>query len=109
MEHILSECSASGQLTVWGLAKALWQLKHDDWPTVTLGTILDCGMSHFTDKEGSPHKGASLLFNIIITESAHLIWKLQCEKRHISFEDDPEKHHSEVEVHHQWVKPSITD
>jgi hypothetical protein len=46
-------------------------------------------MSTFIDK------GANHLFCIII-------WKLQCERR-ISFEDNPEKYHSEVEVHNRWI------
>jgi hypothetical protein len=74
MEYILLECSAPGQLTVWNLSKTLWQQKYDDWPTITIGTILGCGMSIFIDK------GANCLFHIIISESAHLIWKLQCER-----------------------------
>jgi hypothetical protein len=97
MDHILLECSAPGQKTIWNLAKTLWQSKHNIWPNITYGTTLGCGMSNFKNEKGETSKGTNRLFRILITESTHLIWKLRCERR-IANEDNPEKHHTEAEV-----------
>ena len=54
-------------------------------------------------KNGKPDTGLNRLFKIIVSESTHLIWKLRCERR-IAREDDPQKLHSEHEIHDRWVK-----
>ncbi|KAG1899290.1 uncharacterized protein F5891DRAFT_954431, partial [Suillus fuscotomentosus] len=46
--------------------------------------------------------GKNRLFSILVLESAHLIWKLRCE-RTIKFNGDQEKYHSETEIHNRWV------
>ncbi|KAG1751740.1 hypothetical protein EDB19DRAFT_1591612, partial [Suillus lakei] len=43
------------------------------------------------------------LYTIIISESAHLIWKLQCE-RVIKFNGDESQFHLDTEIHNRWVK-----
>jgi hypothetical protein len=79
MDHILLECSTSGQKTIWNLEKTLWQSKHNTWLNIKYGTILGCRMSNFKNEKGETSKGTNHLFHILITESAHLIWKLRCE------------------------------
>ena len=59
-------------------------------------------MADFKTEEGEPQQGKNRLYRIIMSESAFLIWKLRCERR-ISNEDDPEKLHSETEIHNRWV------
>ena len=59
-------------------------------------------MADFKTEEGATQKGKDRLYRILISESAYLIWKLRCERR-ISNEDDPEKYHSETEIHNRWV------
>lgn len=46
--------------------------------------------------------GKSRLFKIIVLESAHLIWKLRCE-RVIKNEGIKEKYHTETEIYNRWV------
>src|ERR1700738_4744935 len=102
MEHILLECIAPGQATIWNIAKTLWQLKHNYWPRITYGTITGCSMSNYTNDKGHKLKGKNRLFRIIVSESAHLIWRLRCERR-IQNDDNPESFHSETEIHNRWV------
>src|SRR3954449_10130553 len=102
MEHILLECNAPGQKIIWKLTKELWLKKHDTWPVLKYGTILGCSMADFKIEEGAPQQGKNRLYRILMSESAFLIWKLRCERR-ISKEDDPEKFHSETEIHNRWV------
>jgi len=40
MEHILTECKASGQEVIWNLAKELWALRGLPWIKPRFGTIL---------------------------------------------------------------------
>ena len=102
MEHILLECNAPGQKIIWKLTKELWLKKHDTWPVPKYGTIQGCSMADFKTEEGAPQQGKNRLYRILMSESAFLIWKLRCERR-ISKEDDPEKFHSETEIHNRWV------
>jgi hypothetical protein len=59
-------------------------------------------MADFKTKEGKPQQGKNRLYRILMSESAFLIWKLRCERR-ITKEDNPEKFHSETEIHNRWV------
>jgi len=79
MEHILTECTIPGQREIWELAKTLWSGKHTEWPQIkNVGLIMGCGLAAFKDKTGEPDEGANRLYRIIISESAHLVWKLRC-------------------------------
>ncbi|KAG1849625.1 hypothetical protein C8R48DRAFT_614022 [Suillus tomentosus] len=44
----------------------------------------------------------SRLFSTLLAESAHLIWKLRCE-RAIKLEGNEEKYHSECDIHGRWI------
>ncbi|KAG2748708.1 RnaseH-domain-containing protein [Suillus brevipes Sb2] len=94
MEHILTNCPANAQSTIWKLAETIWPSTNGPWPQLTLGTILGCGNITLTkqrtnslqsqqEQEHRPHpepmKGASRLLRILIAESAHLIWTLRCD------------------------------
>lgn len=97
LEHILLECTAPGRAIVWDLARQLWDMTGLQWPALRFGTILGCGLSDFRSTDGVGLPGANRLYRIIIFESAHLIWKLRCERR-IEHLDDPERRLSEREV-----------
>ncbi|KAJ7676571.1 hypothetical protein DFH06DRAFT_976497, partial [Mycena polygramma] len=103
MEHILLECNAPGQSTVWKLCEELWNKKHGQFPTLKIGTILGCGIAEFKDRKGVIDKETGRLFKILISESAYLIWLLRCE-RVISRRNDPAKYHTEVEIHNRWLR-----
>jgi ribonuclease HI len=102
MEHILTECSIPGQQMIWNLTKTLWTKKYSTWPQLRYGMILGCSMGKFTNQAGHIKPGANRLFQILISESAYMIWKIRCERR-IQNEDNPEKYHSETEIHNRWL------
>jgi hypothetical protein len=92
MQHILTECNALTKRKVWELAQRIWPHAPKFWPNINLGTILGTGaltlperhpnqiqVNH--DLRPSPKSKATLrLLQIIISEAAHLVWVLQCER-----------------------------
>ncbi|KAJ3855451.1 hypothetical protein EV368DRAFT_72288 [Lentinula lateritia] len=82
LEHILIECTASGQKEIWGLAKQTWERTGLQWSDLQFdfGTILCCGLADFKNAEGKRETGQSRLFRILISESAYLIWKIRNER-----------------------------
>ena len=96
MSHILIHCTALPVTTVWNLAKELWPHDSAPWPELSLGAILGCGCLSAQVREneneqnepgneegkwtGAKHRGATRLLQILISEAAHLIWVLRCER-----------------------------
>ncbi|KAJ6528953.1 hypothetical protein B0H19DRAFT_1214591 [Mycena capillaripes] len=97
MEHILVECPASGQDLIWHLCGQIWEKKHQRMPKMTLGLILGCGLAEFKDSKGKNMQHASRLFRIIVSESAHLIWKVRNERVIRG------RKHTESEIHNRWL------
>lgn len=79
MEHILTECDLPGQKHIWKTVEKIWLKKHKEWPRLTIGTILGSPLAKFTTNDGKRRAGANRLYRILITEAAHLIWKLRCD------------------------------
>ncbi|KAJ7136376.1 ribonuclease H-like protein [Mycena crocata] len=102
MEHILLECNAPGRELLWSLAKKLWELKGYQWPEMSYGTIFACGLADVRDSRGKRDSGANRLFRILISETAHQIWKLRC-TRVIQRGNDPALYHTEAELHNKWL------
>lgn len=102
MEHILIECQAPEREYIWSLAKELWERKGLPWPELRIGSVLGSGHANFTHPNGKPRPGANRLYRILMTESAHLIWVLRCERR-IKHADMPNANISEIEAHNKWV------
>jgi ribonuclease HI len=75
MDHILTKCNAAGQKEVWDLASEMWHMKTGKDMRPTLGQIMAGGVT----KVGN--MGENRLYKILITESAHLIWKLRNERK----------------------------
>jgi hypothetical protein len=103
MEHILLECKATGQERVWKLVKDLWHeaMPKYELPYLSIGSILGIGLLEIIDSEGKPVPGATRLLQILISESAYLIWLIRnewCMRR----EQDPTKIHSRKEVKARW-------
>jgi hypothetical protein len=94
MEHILLDCTVSGQAAVWHLAKTLWALKRKEWPTVSFGSTKILRNEY--------NKWDNKLIRILISESAYFIWKLRCE-RCISMGNSPEAQHTTHEIHNRWL------
>jgi len=104
MEHILTECKASGQNTVWRLTQELLTMKGlSQLPAIpTFGQILGCSLARLRNHENKLLKGSSRLYTIVMSESAHLIWRLRCEWK-INRGEDPQKIHTKVEVMGRWL------
>ena len=104
MTHILTECQASGQETIWKLAKELWDMRGLPWTDPKLGTILGCGLSDFhPENKKTRLTGANRLYAILMSESAHLIWKMRCEWK-INREGSPTRIHTEDEIEATWER-----
>ncbi|KAF9028758.1 hypothetical protein BDZ89DRAFT_1252330 [Hymenopellis radicata] len=67
MEHILFECEFPGQKEIWEIASEVWKNKTGEELNVTFGTVV----------EGVTKRGRSRLRRILISELAHLIWKIR--------------------------------
>ena len=100
MEHI--QCKVSGQKIIWGLASKVLKLKKINLGRPTFGAILGCGMPTYKDNKGKMLKEKNWLYTIIMSESAHLIWKIRCEWR-ISREEDRDRLHTKAELEKKWV------
>lgn len=102
MEHILLDCNSLASRTIWKAAKDLWCKREVSWPNIRFGTILGCSLITFNNENGKKITGKSRLFNILGLVSAHLIWKLRCE-RTIKYKGNQEKFHSETEIYNRWL------
>ena len=74
MEHIVIECPNSNAISIiWNLAKNLWLRCEEFWPEIRFGTVLGCTLADFKNENGKKLHGKNRLFEILITESAHLM------------------------------------
>jgi hypothetical protein len=80
MDHILTQCETPGQKEVWELAEQIWTRKNLEWCQPWLGNIVSCALAIFKMDDGMQTPGANRLWRILVSESAHLIWKLHCER-----------------------------
>lgn len=101
MDHIMLRCPASGQETIWALAKELWERKHKGktrWPTMTnVGSITRCALAHFVQGK-KPKPGDNRLYKFLIAESAMLIWILRIERVYKG-----EQEQTTEEIRARWV------
>jgi hypothetical protein len=102
LEHILLHCDIPGRKVVWENVKKLWLRKQTTWPELTnIGLITGCGLIKFNDDEGRPLWGTDRAYRILISESAHFIWKLQCSR--IQSGTPEEEWPKDVEIQHRWL------
>ncbi|KAI0779131.1 hypothetical protein BC629DRAFT_1289949 [Irpex lacteus] len=104
IDHILTKCRAPGQETIWNQVSAALGKKVGNTPPITLGTITGANLlkiTYETDEEETVATGKTRLFRIMVAESAHLIWKIRCE-RVIEHEDDPSKWPSQAHIVARW-------
>ena len=104
------ECNSPIRRTVWNLARRTWPHAPRLWPNIKLGTILGVGCltipreqipgeiagrpPHPTPKE----RATTRLLQILISEAAHLIWVLRCERV------IQEKNITEQEIRKRWER-----
>ncbi|KAJ6478471.1 hypothetical protein C8R47DRAFT_984078 [Mycena vitilis] len=94
MDHILTKCEVAGQKEIWELASELWQKKTgQQLPKPTTGQIMACAAIKKKDK------GTTRLFRILVSESAHLIWKVRNER--VIQSKEPA---SINEIRNRWLK-----
>jgi hypothetical protein len=74
-QHILILCRATPCNLIWSLAKDLWPHAQHLWPETTLGIILGCGAITLPALEHREN-----LLQILMSEAAHLIWVMRCER-----------------------------
>ncbi|KAJ6489889.1 hypothetical protein C8R45DRAFT_1138743, partial [Mycena sanguinolenta] len=108
LDHIALECNAPGQKLVWDLTQQLWSQKYYQWPTLgwrglpTLnwGLILGCNLVTFQSEKGIILPEKARLFAILVSTGWHLIWQLRRER----VIENPDRIHSESEIHNRWLK-----
>ncbi|KAI0782454.1 ribonuclease H-like protein [Irpex lacteus] len=101
MEHILVDCDSPERKIIWRLAEKAWAKKHNEWPGVHIGNIIGAPLAQFKNEKGERKGGASRFFTILMTESAHLIWKIRCERR-IQRTEDEGRTHTDEEITRRW-------
>jgi len=102
-EHIITECDSTERTTIWEQANNLWKRRYSESLPTSEGAVLGGGLANFKKSNGKPDAAKNRLYRILITESAHLIWVLRCERR-IANEDSPFNHHAEETVKNRWYK-----
>ena len=102
-EHIITECDSTERKTVWDQANRLWKRRYDEDLHASEGAVLGGGLANFRKDDGKPDAAKNRLYRILITESAHLIWVLRCERR-IANDDNPRNYHTEEAVGSRWYK-----
>jgi ribonuclease HI len=109
MAHILTECDNPHRRLIWDLAAETWPHGRLLWPEINLGMILGAGCLKIKRQraenirhKNATNKGATRLLHILISEAAHLIWVLRCERviREVMHGDD--------KIRPRWLK-SIND
>ncbi|KAJ7063029.1 hypothetical protein C8F01DRAFT_985242, partial [Mycena amicta] len=81
------------------LTEQLWKLKYKVWPKMGWGLILGCNVTRFNSRAQSEK---DRLYAILVSTSWHLIWRIRLQRR-IDFHDDPERWHTEKQIHNMWV------
>ncbi len=80
MTHIIFDCKAVGQSTIWKLLKETWALTGSTWYEPCWGTSFGAACAVFKSEDGSRKAHKEHLWCILCTEALHLIWKLRCER-----------------------------
>jgi hypothetical protein len=94
MSHIQTECNALSRRKVWDLARNTWPHAPELWPNITLGIILGVGtlaIPQYRPNQENPdrnpqtrptlkQRATTRLLQIFISEAAHLVWVLRCER-----------------------------
>jgi ribonuclease HI/exonuclease III len=103
MNHILIQCREQAVGQIWQHAMDLWPHEDLRWPDISLGIILGCGSvapptPHLPNQQRpSKKRGSVRLLQILISEAAHLIWVLRCERV------IQEKTHTTNEIKRRWL------
>ncbi|EJD48160.1 hypothetical protein AURDEDRAFT_61167 [Auricularia subglabra TFB-10046 SS5] len=102
MEHVLLQCPATGQDTIWSCVRSFLSHRRTDFDP-TLGSVLGCANLACAGSWGSRNKAVERSLRIVVSESAFMIWKIRCEKT-IAHADDPDWQLSAEAIHGRWNK-----
>ncbi|KAF9030200.1 hypothetical protein BDZ89DRAFT_892577, partial [Hymenopellis radicata] len=80
MEHILTKCAVPGQREVWDHANQMWRRKTGSSLQVKVGDIMSCGVQPPNMRKRATTRGEERMRRILLSETAHLIWKLRNER-----------------------------
>ena len=102
IEHILLDCDARGHEIIWTATKNLWIKKHNYWPRIKcIGSVTGCGLAEFRDANMKHLPGTNRLYRILISEAAHLIWRLRNERVFVHATED--QWPTVPEIHNRWL------
>ncbi len=101
LEHIMTECEASGQKIIWKLAAETLASRNVDILNLSIGDIMGSTMAQFKGTDGKPNTALNRLYTIIMTESMYLIWLLRCEWV-LDHGGNPEKIMQDTQVTIRW-------
>ncbi|KAF9021778.1 hypothetical protein BDZ89DRAFT_957202 [Hymenopellis radicata] len=79
-EHILFECTAPGQEEVWELVRKFWKQKTTELTNINFPNLLALAFANPINSREETVKGDASLHRIVVSEAAHLIWKLRNER-----------------------------
>ncbi|KAJ7581353.1 ribonuclease H-like protein [Mycena floridula] len=81
LDHILTKCDVPGQRQIWDLVSEMWMLKSGEELRPPLGEIMICGLKQNNGaNRRKVNRGTERLRRILISESAHLIWRIRNER-----------------------------
>ncbi|KAJ3008140.1 hypothetical protein NUW54_g3267 [Trametes sanguinea] len=80
MQHILFTCEAVGRQTIWGLLQSTWTSTGRTPYDPNWGNICGAACAAIRPNGKDRCAAAESLWAILAIESAHLIWKLRCER-----------------------------
>lgn len=105
MTHILLQCDTPEGKIIWEMAKKLWRKKsRRDWPKLkNAGSIIACTVPNFRTEDGKIKSGENRFYKILISESAHLIWRMRNECIFRKPEED-ETLITEAEIQNRWIR-----
>jgi hypothetical protein len=97
---ILTKCSANARSTAWKLTNNLWKKRSNSPLPEDIGKVLGCDLAQFKTNNVI-NKGKTRLYQILVSETAHLIWKLR-NKRRIR-DQDSQTNISDEEIKTRWT------
>ncbi|KAL1675096.1 hypothetical protein EV122DRAFT_219148, partial [Schizophyllum commune] len=82
-----------GQTDIWDRTRQLCAERDIPCPIISMGAILGCAMKIVRDDEGKPKQGDSRFLQIVVSESAYMVW-LARNERVIQHDNDSAGAHS---------------
>ncbi|KAI0656990.1 hypothetical protein C8Q70DRAFT_920538, partial [Cubamyces menziesii] len=103
MDHVLTKCTAAGPAQLWRLTRALLSKREIDLPDdMDVAFIAGSPLCEVKNSNGDIKTGDTRLLRIVLTETAHLIWRMRCE-RVIEWGSEEGKEHTEREIDNKWM------